>query len=292
MNGKVYCEGVVAGTDGNEEYLVHCCDLAQDVWITLPQLPVREFSLGQVNNQLVAVGGLKKSQSVMATNKVYTYDERSKEWKQTIPPMPTARHSPGVLSLQSALVVAGGDPGLFHTDVVEVFRPETSQWYRTDPLPTKCRCMSLIAADNICYVLGGFKSPTILNQVVYASVDDLLYNAVPANQNTHSGGSSDTQSAWKTLPNTPTFLYGQVAATLADNLLTIGGEESGEGEGNKREIYMYCPTSNQWMHISDLSVPRSRATVAILSPAEVLVIGGFGDDNMKAVYRGTLSMQL
>ena len=177
-------------------------------------------------------------------------------------------------------------------DVVEVFRPETSQWYRTDPLSTKFRCMSLVAADNICYVLGGFKSPTILNQVVYTSIDDLLYNAVPANQTTHSGGSSDTQSAWKTLPNTPTFLYGQVAATLADNLLTIGGEESGEGEGNKREIYMYCPTSNQWMHISDLSVPRSRATVAILSPAEVLVIGGFSDDNMKAVYRGTLSMQL
>ena len=66
-----------------------------------------DFGLGQVNGKLVAVGGEKKS-DFRATNEVYTYDERSRKWKQTIPPMPTARYSTGVLSLQSALVVAGG----------------------------------------------------------------------------------------------------------------------------------------------------------------------------------------
>ena len=61
--------------------------------------------------------------------------------------MPTARSLPGVLSLQSALVVAGGDtlePSSY-TAAVEIFKPDTIQWYRTDPLPTACRDMSLVA---------------------------------------------------------------------------------------------------------------------------------------------------
>ena len=60
----------------------------------------------------MAVGGWKMSDGEI-TNEVYTYDERSRKWKQTIPPMPTARYFPGVLSLQSALVVAGGDTSIF-----------------------------------------------------------------------------------------------------------------------------------------------------------------------------------
>ena len=182
----------------SDNYIIYCYDPSQDKWTTLPPLPVRGFGLGQVNGKLVAVGGVKSGSQ--PSSEVYTYDERSRKWKQTIPPMPTVRLFPGVLSLQSALVVAGGVP---HTIAVEIFKPDTSQWYRTDPLPIACQNISLVAIGNTCYALGGY-NVSHLNQALYASVDDLLRNAVPANQTTHSG-SSDTQSAWKTLPNTPTY---------------------------------------------------------------------------------------
>ena len=121
-----------------------------------------------------------------------------------IPPMPTARHSVGVLSLQSALVVAGGDRTLWnYIAAVEIFKLETSQWYRTDPLPTACCNISLVAIGSTCYALGGYRD-SYLNQALYTTVDDLLRTATPANQTTHSG-SSNTQSAWKTLPNTPVY---------------------------------------------------------------------------------------
>ena len=81
---------------------------AQDSWTILPPLPVIWYGLGQINDKLVAIGGRKKSNGAQ-TNEVYTYSEQSKKWKQTIPPMPTARDGPGVLSLPSALVVAGGE---------------------------------------------------------------------------------------------------------------------------------------------------------------------------------------
>ena len=244
--------------------------------------------MGQVNGKLVAVGGRKKS-TWNATNDVHTYDEHSRKWKQTIPPMPTAtcRCAPGILSLQSALVVAGGCTSTF-SNAVEIFKPDISQWYRTDSLSTACQNMSLVAIGNTCYTLGGFND-SHLNQALYASIDDLLGNAVPANQTTHSG-SSDTQSAWKTLPNTPT--YRPTAAVLAGNLLAIGGDETSEGGADMKEVYMYSPSTNSWIYISDLPAPRAHTAAAVLSSTEVLVIGGWDGGSVNTVYKGTMHLKL
>ena len=285
INGKIYCGG--GETNDDDKYIVYCYDPSQDNWTTLPPLPVRWFDLGQVNGELVAVGGRKKSEF---TNEVFTYDERSRKWKQTLPPMPTARHSPGVLSLQSALVVAGGFTSrVEYTDAVEIFKADTSQWYRTDPLPTACCDISLVIIGNTCYALGGYKDPSRLNQLLYASVDDILNNAVPANQTTHSGSSANTQSAWKTLANTPT--YRPAAAVLAGNLLAIGGRETSEGGADKKEVYMFSPSTNSWIYISDLPEPQSAIAVAGLSSTEILVIGGDRcGGKVDTVYKGNLNL--
>ena len=279
INGKVYYGGGGRVTD-DARYIVYCYDPSQDKWTTLPPLPVSWFGLGQVNGKLVAVGGMKKSTG-KETNDIYTNDERSRKWKQTIPPMPTARYSLGVLSLQSALVVAGGNTPS-HATTVEIFKPDISRWYKADPLPITCCNLSLVGIDNTCYALGGYNGSD-LNQALYASVDDLLGNAVPANQTTHS---SDTQSAWKTLPNTPT--YRPAAAVLAGNLLAIGGKETSKGGADMKEVYMYSPSSNSWVYISDLPAPRSHTAAAVLSSTEVLVIGGWDDGRVNTVYKGTL----
>ena len=221
----------------------------------IPPLPVRRFGLGQVNGELVAVGGQKSDSR--STNEVYTYDERSKKWKQTIPPMPTARHSPGVLSLQSALVVAGGayieliaDMVLNEgrsSNVVEIFKADTSQWYTTDPLPTACYDISLTAIGNTCYALGGYKDPSYyalvgykssrLNQTraLYVSVDDLLHNAVPAVAQTSDSTTRRlcTSPAWKTLTFTPKRIT--AALQLGKILITLNGEK----------IHMYICSLNR-----------------------------------------------
>ena len=207
--------------------------------------------------------------------------------------MPTARSLPGVLSLQSALVVAGGyiPSSPCNTDAVEIFKADTSQWYRTDPLPTACHNISLVAIGNTCYALGGHKNAH-LNQALYASVHDLLGNAVPANQTIHSG-SSDTQSAWKTLPNTPT--YRPAAAVLAGKLLAIGGDAERGVANNMKEVYMYSPSTNSWIYVSDLSAPQSRIAVFVLSSTEILVIGGQANHGgrviLNTVYKGTLHLK-
>ena len=285
INSKVYCGGEVYYSD-DDQHNVYCYDTSQDNWTTLPPLPVKWFGLGQLSGKLVAVGGWKESVGG-PTNETYTYDEHSKKWKQTIPPMPTARYSIRVLSLQSALVVVGGGVGYrVYTDAVEIFKSDTLQWHRTDPLPTACCNISVTVISGTCYILGGYNG-SHLNQVLYASVDDLLHNAVPANQTTHSG-SIDTQSAWKTLASTPT--YRPAAAELVGNLVAIGGDETFEGGANMKEVYMYSPSTNSWVYISDLPAPRSRPAVPVLSSTEILVIGGYGRVN--SVYKGTFQLNL
>ena len=284
INGKVYCGGGGASA-ADDEYIVYCYDPSQDNWTTLPPLPVRYFGLGQVNGKLVAVGGRKKSDGGI-TNEMYTYDERSRKWKQTIPPMPKARHLPGVFSFQSALVVSGGiTPDGEYTDAVDIFKTDTSQWYRTDRIPTACYDISPVVIGNTCYALGGYNG-LFVNQAISASVDDLLRSAVPANQTTHSG-STDTLSAWKTLVNTTN--YAPAATMLAGKLLAIGGKETSD----KKEVYMFSPSTNSWIYISDLPEPRSVTAVAVLSSTEILVIGGWcGMSRVSTTYKGTLQLKL
>ena len=277
-------------TDDKYETIIYCYDPSQDNWTTLPPLPVRWFGLGQVNGKLVAVGGRKKTFGG-ATNDVFTYDEQSRKWTDTIHPMPTSKFAPGVLSLPSGLLVAGGtNPFGSYVEAVEIFKADTSQWYRTDPLPTACREASLVIIGNTCYALGGFKYPSHLNQALYASVDDLLSNAVPADQTTDNSG-SNIQSAWKILANTPN--YGPAAAVLAGNLLAIGGKGSSEGELDKKEVYMFSPSTNAWIYFGDLPEPRSSTAVAVLSSTEFLVIGGrcegqeIASTNVNTTYKGT-----
>ena len=289
IDGKIYYGG--GGTDIDDyQYTVYCYDPPQDTWTMLPPLPVRYYSLDQVNGKLVAVGGKKRSDG-RRCNEVYTYHERSKKWKRTIPPMPTARNSPGVCCLQSALVVAGGVTGPHtYTDTVEVFKLDTLQWYRTDPLPTAGCNMSLVAVGNTCYAVGGYKHPSHLNRALYASVDDLLHNAVPANH-TNCGDGSPIQSAWKALPDTPT--YQPAAALLVNKLLAVGGKETSKlGTADMKEVYMYSRPTNSWIYISDLPTPHSNTTVAVLSSTEILVIGGGCDGGqINTVYKGSLRLK-
>ena len=282
INGRVYYGGGTSYSD-EDECSVFCYDPSQDKWTTLPPLPVRYFGLGQVNGRLVAIGGKEEqNKTVAATDKMYTYDEQLQMWKLSIP-MPTARYFPGVLSLDTALIVAGGEITTKRTtffgrtsnvttqlDVVEIFKSDTLQWYQTNPLPRVSCKLSLVAIDNTCYAMGG---SFILSQALYTSVDDLLGNAVPANQTTHSG-SSDTQSAWRRLPYTPPDE--PTAVVVAGKLLIIGRRSRDFDSYSDDEIYVYVTSTNSWAYCGNLELPVHASDIAVsaLSPIEILVVAG------------------
>ena len=280
---KTYCGGGIADDD---EYRVFCYSLSEDTWTTLPPCPVRRFGLGQVRGKLVTVGGIKEF-DYKTTNEVYEFDKVTQTWKPSIPPMPTARYAPAVLSHHSALNVAGGDTGHTRTTVVEVFREETSQWHTTEPLPLRWQDASSLLINNRWYLLGGeaereYRS----NRALCAHVDLLLQRTLDGNRaSTDSNG-----TVWEVLPNTP--LYGPAAATFGTSLLAVGGTTTSSIITNPQvTVDVYFPCTNTWIHISDLPAPLMSAATAMLSPTELLVIGGWNDGRLKKVYKGLLQTE-
>ena len=216
------------------------------------------------------------------SDKVYTHDGLPKsKWKQSIPPMPTARASPGVLSLDSALVVAAGRD----KKCVEIFKPEISQWYTTDALPSPCYNMQLVLHHNNCYVTGGENMFKSMDKTYCASTEDLLSNKIPVEQTTHDSGNNPQQPIWKTLANTPT--YAPAVATLAGYLVVMGGDDEPEKGTPQSEIQIYSPSTNSWINTFELPKPLVKPTAATLSSTETLVVGG-----SRCVYTGTVTFDL
>ena len=292
IRDRVYCGGGDAADDN--KYQISCYSPSEDTWSTLPACDVRYFGLGQVRGKLVTVGGTKKSGGrLKVTNAVYELDEVTHSWKQSIPPIPTARLSPAVLSYNSALIVAGGNTGTVYgtcTSVVEVFREETSQWYTTEPLPFCWLNPSSLRINNRWYLLGGVvEKEKYSNRAVCAHVDLLLQKALPRDQASTKRDSTNN-SAWEVLPNTPH--YTPATATFGASLLAVGGTATNKHPLRQQtEVYIYCSSTNAWIHISDLPAPRQWAATAILSPTQFLVIGGWNNGRQNSVYKGFLRIE-
>jgi N-acetylneuraminic acid mutarotase len=272
-------------------YLIYCYDPAQDTWTTLPPLPVRWIGLGQINEILVTVGGI--TWDIQMVNELYTYNKVSRTWEQTFPPMPTARRSPGVLQIQSAFLAVGGvEEGNIFTNTVEILKLDVMQWYRCKAaqIPVGCCYISLVAIGNICYIVGGKygirENTTFLNQALYASIDDLLDSTVATSE---SSSTSHSGTIWKSLPDTPRYV--PTATVLAGRLLAIGGGNQPRGGADMKEVYMYSNTTKCWMYISDLPAPRSDTIVVALSATEIFVIGGYNEEKVNTVYKGTLQIE-
>lgn len=294
---EALCNGVAAVIDGcvycyfaaYNAYLIYCYDPAQDIWTILPPLPVKWIGLGHINEKLVSVGGFTRDKRTV--NELYTYDKVSCMWEQTFPPMPTARRSPSILQIQSAFLAVGGvEEGDMFTNTVEILKLDVMQWYRCKAaqIPIGCCYISLVAIGKICYIIGGsygfHENTTFLNQALYASIDDLLDSTVAASESSsHSG------TIWKSLPSTPRYV--PTATVLTGRLLAIGGGNQPKGGADMKEVYMYSDTAKYWMYVSDLPAPRSDTIVVALSATEILVIGGYNDEDVNTVYKGILQIE-
>ena len=249
-----------------------------DQWSILPSCPVRLFGLGQLSGKLVTVGGLDRRATV---NRVYTYVQETQQWEKSIPPMPTPRQWPTVITYNSSIAVCGGEGG---ERVVEVFNSESAQWHTTAPLPVACAYMQLTIINDTCYLGGGGTlSPT--RSIMCASLPSLFQSSSPHEQQT----SAQQQSVWTVLPDTP--LYHSALANMGGTLLALGGHESTSSPSDAF-IHAYSASTKAWVKIASLPQVCSSATAELLPSGEVMLIGGWDSEvNVsKAVYIGTFNI--
>ena len=289
LKGKLYFGGGVT-SDKVDECTVYCYDPLQDHWSTLPPFNFRHFGLGHIDGNLVAVGGARQRPSRERTNDLHTFIESTGRWKKAYPPMPTARSSTVVFSLEHVLIVVGGysykgERKVSENKIVDVFKVKESQWYRAGKVPLSVQNMSGVALNTHLYIIGGIRVGDTSSQVVSSSISDLIRTAVPAlaDVDAEKDASDDAVSPWKMLPDVP--MNKTAITSIAGLLITLGGE--------KDAIHMYSPSINSWVHVGSLPELRLLTTVGALSPMEILMIGGLdGSKNVSTVYKGSLQLSI
>ena len=287
ISGKVYVsEGGVtildsdsdddSDDDSNDDaYLIQQYSPTDDSWYTLPPAPVRSFAMGELNGQLVIVGGVTRQDVVIG--KVQTFDTSSQKWKESIPPMPTARYSPAVFSQPSCLTVVGGaDQHDKDLSNIEIFIPQTSQWHKASPAPSPLSTMTTTVIHNKCF-LAEYYSTEVYQLCV----------SVHLATTTGSSVAPQVTIEWKDLPE---LQYERFAlGSLNGCLLAVGGEE---WPNPISTVQCYSPITNTWERVGHLPEQRYRcSTVLLPTTGELLVMGG-GDEQYaftKKVWRATVT---
>ena len=256
IRGRVYVGGGDTEDGYDTEYLIHEYHPIQEKWSTLPPAPVCWFGMGELNRNLVLVGG--KTVEGFVTEKVHTFDKSSQEWKESMSPMPTARRSVAVFSQPSCLTVVGGRDQ-DHTPLtnVEIFIVQTSQWYKASPAPFPLALMTTTVIHNKCF-LGEYLSNKV-HQLCVSVGQVTIDSAIVPHMITE----------WKALPDLP---YQQFSlCSFGGCLLAVGGEQQ---HRPITTIQSYSPITNTWEMVGDLPDKRCVCSTILLPTGELLVVGG------------------
>ena len=248
---------------GYDNSVIHKYDSQTQQWSKLPEYLYWGFTMTELNNQLVLVGGQDKPTRDKYTlnaprtrDAVAVYSTSQRSWEQPYPPMNTPRQQPAVSTYHHHLVVAGGwDGGDLAT--VEILNTSVShsQWLSitTMSLPMNCSQMSSAIVHDMLYLLGG----TLWKQVLSVSLPALTQTDKPPTQ-------------WRTLPDAP--LEYCTAIAVHGSLLAVGGKSLGCQHSSA--IHVYDQEKNVWTKFGDLPTARSSCACCLLPSGEILVAGG------------------
>ena len=285
IGDKVYYGGGFAD-DEVHKYSVYCYHQQFNTWTRLSTLPVKSFGLGKFNDSLMAVGGITMEGG--ESKKVYTYNETNQAWMSVIPDMPISRQFPAVLSLSSAMVVAGGERS------IGIYTQERGWYWSNQPLSVPCSDVTLIATGNRCFTLAGnfTKEPLTSDWFplsMYVSIDDLLYDRdkiVPGRGYEDRNELIYPSYRWRELPSGfSTQANSLVGTVLASNLVTLGKRS----QPWNKEVRMFSLTQENWTQIGELpdDLRADTATIDILSSTDLFVTGKNHEGHL-SVYIGSL----
>ena len=132
---------MAAAIDGNSLYVmewakIHTYNASTHTWSQLPDSSYKCCALVIVNNLLTLIGGRVDK---ITTNKLIALTRIGEVAKYTekFPPMPTERYGACALSIESTLIVAGGEGGadIGKLATTEVLNTATLQWSTIVDLP-------------------------------------------------------------------------------------------------------------------------------------------------------------
>lgn len=236
----------------------------EDTWSELPCCPVRWFALAGFEGRVLTVGGCDQQNA--RTAKLLSWSGSCLQWEELLPPMPTARDSLSAATTTTLIAAVGGRTGaVSYSDAVEVYSKAASQWFTADSLPLPRCGMSSVVIDTMLYLVGGF-CKDFTRDCISVSLPLLLEKAtLPP---THLMDSY-YESLWKPLPLTP---LRHCSAVCLNGSLAVMGGESDDGTSSPAVHLL----RSRWERLAGGDLPAGRAScaAALLSPDEVIAVGG------------------
>ena len=258
-------------------------DLQTATWSTLPPAPVVWSGAAVINGHLTLIGRCDASPRKV-TNKVWSWDEENKEWRNTIPPMPTPHARPGVVQTSSVVAVLGGrgsDGTLLST--VDVLHTATLQWTTSPPLKLPLPMSGLTTAtcdDHLYIACGQDRVDHPITRVFKLSLD-LLEQSV-AKQHVQD---DPPQCQWIEVESTP-FYCSRLLPT-SHHPLVVGGHDSSNNSSSV--ISVFDSSANKWSNVGHCSVACRIPCLLSVSNSSFLVLGGCTDPRPENVRQSSLN---
>jgi hypothetical protein len=228
-------------------------EVTENTWITKTPMRHERYGLGVavVNGKIYAIGGSSEEgtnsysagyfpTSGKVLNTVEEYDPATDTWTSRSS-MPTARYSFATIVCQNRIYCLGGNTyrpkygSPTTTDAFEVYDPQTNNWTKMTPMPTKNSLDAVISYEDKIYFFGGG-----LNQV-YDTVSDtwenktsmptarkgLITNVVDDKFYVMGDGTNITEvydpatDSWATKASMPEAVYGSPSSVIDGKIYVI-----------------------------------------------------------------------
>ena len=269
-NSKVYISAV--GRDGNGKLVfpVLVYSTNELKWSTLSKQQ-SSAAIAVLYNHITLIGGRDVSTGKF-TNTLSTWYEEG-QWKQVLPPIPTGRSRPAVISHDNLVLVTGGlaeddSTVLNTTDVLDL---TTIKWCTPEGLnlPVPLWRHHLALCGEYLYMVGGatvypWQSPEDYNSQAWrAKWSDVKQTATPQHSQPQRG-------MWTQIADLP--ILHPTLVSCGGILYTVGGRTR-DGKPISR-VYTYITARNQWVSVGDMSVGRVNHCAVPLSSNSIFVAGG------------------
>ena len=257
--------------------------LADERWTTLPPPPQYASSCAVIRNRVNLIGG-KNLSTDKPTNMLSTWYEEEGQWKQVLPPMPTGRALPTVISHDNLLLVTGGvaEDGSTVINTTDVLDLITMEW--TTPaglkLPVPLVRHHLTVCGEYLYLVGGAVTSK-------AEPHSTQTTEPEHNTNTHAWRAkwSDVKDHC-TLQATPQPNIQSVWKEIADPPVPTHTQSSGGSQRvctdterdstSLKSIFIYDESHKEWRQVGQLSSGRySRCTIP---PKSSIVVAATDED--------------
>ena len=271
IGNTLYVSGGVC-PDWESALLVQAYDINTGTWSTLPPSPVGYSESVVINGRLTLIGG-RDASTLEVTNEVWSWHEEEKEWRKTIPSMPTERGRPGVVQSGNVVAVLGGVASDDKTvlDTVDILNTATLQWTTSHSLKLPILMWSTKTAtcDGHVYIACGVDCHDRAIRRVFKFPLSVLDQAVAEQQ----VQDNPPQCQWTEVKETPFYLSGLLPTS--HHPLVVGGRDSFLNSSSN--ISVFDSSVNKWSNVGHCSVACCRPCLLSVSCSAFVVIGGCTD---------------